>query len=327
MDRPKKPSALSATPGLAPHAQINTTHSNSRVSAVLPTGESVEILLYGATIISWKDAAGTEKLWLSEKAVLDGTKAVRGGIPLVFPVFGKVEGEEGKAKGVDTLPQHGFARNCRWEFLGKSTSESSTVKGQEGGDSSVKLDFGLSASNVPEETRKLWGGEFGLIYSVTLSKEGLGTSMVVRNEGSTAWEFQILMHTYLKIQDVSQISITGLENATYVDKLTEPISTNTAPTDPLTISAKTDRVYTPAGGPSTEIIVSEGGKKKYTVARDNMNQVVVWNPWIDAKDIGDFAPKDGWRTMICVEAGSVSGWQKLEAGETWEGGQIITLAN
>lgn len=200
MDRPKKPSALSATPGLAPHAQINTTHSNSRVSAVLPTGESVEILLYGATIISWKDAAGTEKLWLSEKAVLDGTKAVRGGIPLVFPVFGKVEGEEGKAKGVDALPQHGFARNCRWEFLGKSTSESSTVKGQEGGDSSVKLDFGLSASNVPEETRKLWGGEFGLIYSVTLSREGLGTSMVVRNEGSTAWEFQILMHTYLKIQ-------------------------------------------------------------------------------------------------------------------------------
>lgn len=128
-------------------------------------------------------------------------------------------------------------------------------------------------------------------------------------------------------QDISQISITGLENATYVDKLTEPISTNTAPTDPLTISAKTDRVYTPAGGPSTEIIVSEGGKKKYTVARDNMNQVVVWNPWIDAKDIGDFAPKDGWRTMICVEAGSVSGWQKLEAGETWEGGQIITIAN
>lgn len=200
MDRPKKPSALSTTPGLAPHAQINTTHSNSRVSAVLPTGESVEVLLFGATIISWKDAAGTEKLWLSEKAVLDGTKAVRGGIPLVFPVFGKVEGEEGKAKGVDTLPQHGFARNCRWEFLGKSTSESGSVKGQEGGDSSVKLDFGLSASNLPEETKKLWGGEFGLIYSVTLGREGLGTSMVVRNEGTTAWEFQILMHTYLKIQ-------------------------------------------------------------------------------------------------------------------------------
>ena len=86
MDRPKKPSALSTTPGLAPQAQVNITHSNSHVSAVLPTGESTEVLLYGATIISWKDSKGEEKLWLSEKAKLDGTKAVRGGVPLVFPV-------------------------------------------------------------------------------------------------------------------------------------------------------------------------------------------------------------------------------------------------
>ena len=86
VDRPKKPSALSATPGPAPQAQVNISHSNSRVSAVLPSGESVEILLYGATITSWKDKAGEEKLWLSEKAVMDGSKAVRGGIPLVFPV-------------------------------------------------------------------------------------------------------------------------------------------------------------------------------------------------------------------------------------------------
>jgi glucose-6-phosphate 1-epimerase len=86
MDRPKKPSALAATPGLPAQAQVNITHSNSAVSSVIPSGEAVEILLYGATITSWKDASGNEKLWLSEKAVTDGTKAVRGGIPLVFPV-------------------------------------------------------------------------------------------------------------------------------------------------------------------------------------------------------------------------------------------------
>jgi glucose-6-phosphate 1-epimerase len=53
---------------------------------VLPTGESIEVLLFGATIISWKDAKGGEKLWVSEKAKTDGTKAVRGGVPVVFPV-------------------------------------------------------------------------------------------------------------------------------------------------------------------------------------------------------------------------------------------------
>jgi glucose-6-phosphate 1-epimerase len=86
VDRPKKPSALATTPGLPPQAQVNISHSNSRVSAVLPTGESLEVLLFGATIISWKDAKGGEKLWLSEAAKLDGSKAVRGGVPLVFPV-------------------------------------------------------------------------------------------------------------------------------------------------------------------------------------------------------------------------------------------------
>lgn len=58
-----------------------------------------------------------------------------------------------------------------------------------------------------------------------------------------------------------------------------------------------------------------------------MNEVVVWNPWVDAKNIGDFAPLDGYKNMICVEAGTVKGWQKLEAGETWEGAQVITAAN
>lgn len=85
VDRPNKPSALAATPQQS-HAQPTVTIDNGRVSAVLPTGETVEVLLHGATVLSWKDASGNEKLWLSEGAVLDGSKAVRGGIPLVFPV-------------------------------------------------------------------------------------------------------------------------------------------------------------------------------------------------------------------------------------------------
>lgn len=86
VDRPKKPAALATTPGLAPQPIVDISSDNGRVNARLPTGESVEILLYGATIVSWKDTNGAEKLWLSEAAVLDGSKAVRGGIPLVFPV-------------------------------------------------------------------------------------------------------------------------------------------------------------------------------------------------------------------------------------------------
>lgn len=192
MSRSHKPSELDTT-GIKdplPQATVSTTHDNSRVSAVLPTGESVEILLYGATIISWKDAQGQEKLFLSDKAKLDGSKAVRGGVPLVFPVFGSNKAHEATNK----LPQHGFARISRWEFLGKSTSE-----GESGADSSVMLDFGLSHDSLSEASRAAWPYKFGLIFSVTLSREGLTTSMVVRNEGDEAYEFQTLMHTYLRI--------------------------------------------------------------------------------------------------------------------------------
>ncbi|EPQ63798.1 Bgt-335 [Blumeria graminis f. sp. tritici] len=86
VDRPKKPSCLTTTTSPITQELVSVSHSNSRVSATLATGESIDILLFGATIISWRDKNGQELLWLSESANLNGQKAVRGGLPLVFPV-------------------------------------------------------------------------------------------------------------------------------------------------------------------------------------------------------------------------------------------------
>ena len=102
-----------------------------------------------------------------------------------------------KDHATSALPQHGLARNTRWEFLGKSSSEGESAKGSDG---SVKLDFGLYSSALPESLQKAWAYDFGLVYSVTLSKEGLQTAMQVRNEGKEAFEFQLLLHTYLRIE-------------------------------------------------------------------------------------------------------------------------------
>jgi galactose mutarotase-like enzyme len=64
----------------------------------------------------------------------------------------------------------------------------------------VKLDFGLSSSMLSDDAKSKWPYEFGLVYSVTLSREGLGTSLQVRNQGSENFEFQVLLHTYLAIE-------------------------------------------------------------------------------------------------------------------------------
>ncbi len=104
------------------------------------------------------------------------------------------------------LPQHGFARSSLWEFLGKSSSESS---GSAAADDTVKLDFGLSSAMLTPDFRSKWPHEFGLVYSVTLSPEGLGTSLQVRNQGEQSFEFQVLLHTYFGIEVSSNFYFFG----------------------------------------------------------------------------------------------------------------------
>ncbi|KAL2165377.1 hypothetical protein VTH06DRAFT_675 [Thermothelomyces fergusii] len=320
--RANKPKELASTPGLPPQATVTFSEDNSRVRAELPTGESVEVLLYGATVISWKDAAGDEKLWLSEAAKLDGSRAVRGGIPIVFPVFGTAP-DHAQTK---ELPQHGFARTSRWEFLGKSTSES--VAGKAASEPTVKLDFGLSsaAPGLDPKAAAHWPFKFNLIYSVTLGRRSLTTSIVAANDDSAPFECQVLMHTYLRVGDITKVEITGLASAPYFDKVDTANPHKTQPAEPagLTITGETDRVYAPAAG--ADVTVAEAGAPRYRVARDNLASLVVWNPWADkARAMPDFAPDDGFRNMVCVEPGAVGGWQTVEPGDAFEGAQTISL--
>ena len=90
----------------------------------------------------------------------------------------------------------------------------------------------------------------------------------------------------------------------------------------ITLSKETDRVYKQAQ--EQPVTVVEDGKKRFEIVRDMLTDVVVWNPWNEkAKGMSDFGPDDGYKNMICVEAGYVTQWVTLEGGDAWEGGQII----
>jgi glucose-6-phosphate 1-epimerase len=62
---------------------------------------SVALFLFGGHVTSWREGAD-EFLFVSKTAVLDGTKPIRGGIPICWPQFG----------AMGPLGQHGFARNA-----------------------------------------------------------------------------------------------------------------------------------------------------------------------------------------------------------------------
>lgn len=123
------------------------------------------------------------------------------------------------------------------------------------------------------------------------------------------------------VQDISKTQITGLAGTTYIDKMLN--ATEHQQTTPnITISGEVDRVYKDIKQDTTSIVVD--GKPTLDVIRDNMTDTVVWNPWIEkSKGMGDFEPKDGYKKMVCVEAGAVDGWQKLESGDTFECGQLL----
>ena len=71
-----------------------------------PRGSSAVIARFGGQVLSWITPDGREHLYLSENAVFDGSKPIRGGVPVCFPQFGSL-GE---------LPAHGFARTRLWEI-------------------------------------------------------------------------------------------------------------------------------------------------------------------------------------------------------------------
>ena len=122
-------------------------------------------------------------------------------------------------------------------------------------------------------------------------------------------------------QDIAHTTITGLETSPYHDKITKNASSPPAKS-PIRFSSETDRVYT--SDSSQPITILENGKPRFEFARDMLPDVVVWNPWeAKAESMADFRPVELYKKMVCVECGSVNGWNTLEAGDTWEGGQRI----
>ncbi len=119
-------------------------------------------------------------------------------------------------------------------------------------------------------------------------------------------------------QDISNVSVSGLEKVTFADKVG---GGKKEESEAITVSSEVDRVY--HVDPPQGIAVFEKDKPRFEFARDMLPDVVVWNPWIEkSKTMSDLAPEDAYKRFICVETGSVS-WNTLEAGDTWEGGQRV----
>lgn len=270
-----------------------------------PSGASAKVYLHGATVTSFRNAAGHEFLFVSKSCIWNGVNPIRGGIPLAFPQFA----------GQGPLPNHGFARTRLWE-----------LKSNAGARARLEL-----VDN--EVTREMWPYPFRLEYEVIVEPNSLTTVFHVFNTGTESFEFEALQHTYLATPAVEDVTVSGLEGFGFTDKLV-PDGEMPAAGAPVTFTAETDRIYKDVSG-SVQVSGLGVAATPYTVkvtpsaCRNAVEagpvDTVVWNPWTDkAKAMKDFGDEE-FHSMLCVEPGRVSAKETLEAGATWDLTQVLEV--
>lgn len=260
-----------------------------------PEGATATVLRHGAHVVSWIPAGGEERLYLSETADIGVPgKAVRGGVPVIFPQFA----------GRGNLPKHGFARNLPWEKPELRTGEDYAM-----------LSLSLQDS---EDTRAIWPHAFNVELSVSVSGQRLDLEFEVSNLGQAPFSFTTALHTYLRVKEVEEAQLEGLNGCVYTDCLKggeRKIDTGVF----LAIEAETDRIYHEIKRP----LLLREPHRCLGVYSENMPDAVVWNPWeTGIRGISDMPDKD-FRRMLCVEAGVVEDPQSLQPGESWWGRQTL----
>jgi glucose-6-phosphate 1-epimerase len=256
------------------------------------------VYLQGAHLAEWKPAGHEPVLFLSARSQYMPGKAIRGGVPVIFPWFGPRH--DGKAG-----PQHGFARTSMWELA------FAAVAGDE-----VHLTFTLGPSEV---SRALGFDHFRVAYRMTIGKR-LRLEMMVANdldaaEGEgAALVYEEALHSYFAVSDVERVDLMGLGGTAYLDKQDEA-KRKVQPEGAVRLTEETDRVY--LNTTATCVVEDAGAGRRIVVEKAGSRATVVWNPWLEATaKMGDMEP-DGWKRMLCVETANVGeSAVTLRPGET-----------
>ena len=257
----------------------------------LPCGDSALVALHGAQVLSWV-AGGRERLYLSPQAVLDGQAAIRGGIPLCFPQFNQ--------RG--PLIKHGFARHLPWQ----------AVAGVLPGQAVLRL-------SDDERTRSWWPHAFDAELALTLSHGVLNVALAVRNTGQQAWDFTTALHTYLRVDGITQVQVNGLDGCARWDAVTDTHSTQQGA---LRFAGEYDSVFQAAPGP---LHLYESGVHTLTLEQSaSCASTVVWNPGAAlCARLADM-PADDYTRMLCIEAAQIDAPVPLAPGAAWTGWQRLS---
>jgi len=261
-----------AIPGIL---SFHETASGLAYASVTAPNATATVYLQGAHLSAWQPNGQKPVLFLSRKSDLLPGKPIRGGVPIAFPWFAnRHDGKPG--------PSHGFARIQEWTLVFAAMA----------GD-----DLHLTFTFAPTEMSRTFGFDnFRLAYQLTIGRT-LTMQLTVANDASTPLVFEEALHTYYAITDIHEITVTGLDGVTYLDKVDnfKPKVQQGA----ITITEQTDRVYLSTTGPC--IIHDTPGKRRIHVEKTGSSTTVIWNPWENgAQKIADLDPTE-WHEFVALE--------------------------
>ncbi len=266
-------------------------YNGVKIVRVIHQRAEAGISLHGGHLLWFKPANQHDVIWLSEEAIISKEKAIRGGIPICWPWFGRL-----------AEPAHGFARTSNWTLSEHKESNNGVI-----------ISLTLSHS---KETLSIWPHRFLATLNIEVS-DTLTVTLDVENCDDDEWRFSGALHTYLNLADVRTSTVTGM-GAEYIDSLAD--TTITTGPDELMINSAIDRVYLK---PASRLDINDPSHQRtLTVCNQGDNSAVIWNPWLEgAKAMADMAAQ-GYQTMLCVEstlyADSFEEGKQLQPGEHYQ---------
>ncbi len=262
---------------------------------MLPGGDSALVALQGAQVLSWVKG-GQEQLFLSPHAAHDGHTPIRGGIPVCFPQFNQ--------RG--PLVKHGFARTLAWQ----ASADEACVDGD-----GLRLTLRLQDNAA---TRAVWPHAFAAELGVWLQPAALTVALTVHNTGDAPLAFTAALHTYLRVDEVTETTLSGLEGLVYWDAVAD---THPRQQGALAFGGELDRVYP---RPAQAMELHAGGQPRLRILQDPAwADTVVWNPGpVLCARLADMRA-DGYRHMLCVEAAAIDAPVVLAAQGRWQAAQRL----
>jgi galactose mutarotase-like enzyme len=133
------------------------------------------------------DVAGERVLYLDESTLVDETKSVRGGNPVLFPSPGPLAGDRFTRDGKSgSMKQHGFARSRAWKVIDTKEAE-------------VTLELVSD-----DATRAVYPWDFAARLRYVLAGSTLTIETTVANKSPGTMPFALGFHPYLYVPDADK---------------------------------------------------------------------------------------------------------------------------